>query len=125
MQWTNLKAWTHGHGTGGCENWLVPWELFGCRLGLLAAIGLDRELWVICNVNRKSPFAVDSCPGTRSGRYREYEGTKIHGTFPGFCFFPSFVDMHDSEESPNKHEDEAVRENFPAAQSKICSELSE
>ncbi len=33
--------------------------------------------------------------------------------------------MHDSEESPNKHEDEVVRENFPAAQSKIGSELSE
>jgi hypothetical protein len=64
-------------------------------------------------------------PGTRSGRYREYEGTKIHGTFPGCCFFSSFVDMHDSEESPNKHEDEVVRENFPAAQSKIGSELSE
>jgi hypothetical protein len=52
-------------------------------LGLLAAIGLDRELWVICNIRRESPFAVDSCPALEVEDPEIRRDKGIHGNFPG------------------------------------------
>jgi hypothetical protein len=94
-------------------------------LGLLAAIGLDRELWVICNIRRESPFAVDSCPALEVEDPGNTKGQRNPRELSGFCIFPSLVDMHASRGVSEQAEDKVARENFPSARAKVCSELSE
>ena len=95
------------------------------RLGVLAAIGLDRDMWVICNINRESPFAVDACPALEVEDPGNTKRKRTPRELSGFCVFPSLVDMHDSRGVSEQAEDEVTRENFPSARAKVCSELSE